>query len=85
MADGMDTECVPGLGNDQAVIAGAQAELSGEASLQLLDVAFPSACETKQGIKDALCGGLIEAANVSPGPLRPLNVEGHLCPSDPPS
>jgi hypothetical protein len=33
MADGVDAQCVAGLGNDQAVIAGAQAELSGKAPL----------------------------------------------------
>jgi hypothetical protein len=33
MADGVDAQCVAGLGNGQAANAGAQAELSGKASL----------------------------------------------------
>jgi hypothetical protein len=42
MAEGVDAERVAGLGNDHTVIPGAQAELSGKASLQLSNVPFSS-------------------------------------------
>jgi hypothetical protein len=42
VAEGVDAQRVAGLGNDHTVIAGAQAELSGKASIQLSNVPFSS-------------------------------------------
>lgn len=79
MADAGDAHDVVPNGEHDAIVAEAQAKLTGPVSMQRLDVAAAGAGAMKKAVEDSHGGGAVQAANVGRGLIQPLDAEGrHL-------